>query len=274
LKLRQPNNMMPSNPRLYDRSAEAPSVLSGKAAALRQRDARLQAMKALVGELAHSFNNALAPIAGYTALLGEDAQPGTRPEQYLSKLQASLRKTGGLIESILEATHPERHFLPKAVDVSALLRRGTEAWKKALPETARVSVEVSVVPCTLWLDEGQWTRAIGHLLQNAELALNEGGTVNVRLAERELASRAAAELDLAQTRVYELKVEDNGCGMSPEVLEHACDPLYTTRPRKPLAGLGLTLVHSVVQLQGGRLELESADEGGTTVTLWLPAADS
>ena len=228
-------------------------------------------MKALVGDLAHSFNNSLAPLAGYTTLLAEDMKPGTPNEQYLGKLEASLRKAQGFIETILQATHPERHFLPKRVDLTSLLQQSTDAWMKSLPLSAQVSVQTSVVPCVLWLDEAQWTQAIRHLLQNAQFALTGGGALRLTLEERVLTPAAAAELDLTQTQFYELTVEDTGCGMAPEVLERACEPLYTTRPQAPLTGLGLTLVHGVVQLHGGQLEIESAEQVGTTVRAWLPA---
>jgi signal transduction histidine kinase len=263
--------MLINSPPPCDGSPRADGVLSRKTTALRGRDARLRAMKALVGELAHSFNNSLAPLAGYATLLGEDLKPGTSSELYMSKLQASLRKTEGFIEGILAATHPERHFSPKPVDLTSLLQRSTDEWMKSLPVSAKFSIERSVVPCSLWLDETQWSSAIGHLLRNAQLALARGGVVRLTLEERELTGEQASELDLAKTHVFQLRVNDTGCGMAPEVLERACEPLYTTRAQGPLAGLGLTLVHSVVQLQGGQLEIESAEQAGTTVCLWLPA---
>jgi signal transduction histidine kinase len=86
-----------------------------------------------------------------------------------------------------------------------------------------------------------------------------------------LASEEAAALGLPEGEVYRLIFEDTGCGMDDEVLHRACEPLFTTRPHGPTAGLGLTMVHSVVQLHGGQIAFESPDQDGTRVQIWLPA---
>jgi signal transduction histidine kinase len=264
--------MLPNSQPPCDRLSEAePPVALPRIVALRERDARFKAMKNLVGEIAHTFNNSLAPLAGYTTLLAEDMKPGTPSEQYLGKLEAALRKAESFVETILQATHPERHFLPKRVDLTYLLQQTIDAWMKSLPVSAQISVETRVVPCVLWLDEAQWTQAIQHLLKNAQFALTGGGTLRLTLEERVLTPARAAELDLTQTEVVQLTIEDTGCGMPPEVLERACEPLYTTRPQTPVSGLGLTLVHSIVQLHGGQLEIESTEQTGTTLRAWLPA---
>ncbi len=227
-------------------------------------------MKSLVGELAHSFNNSLAPLAGYAALLGEELRTGTAGAQYVGKLQASLGKAEDFVEAVLAATHPERHFLPRPIDLASLLQQSIDRWMKSLNPSIPIAVETRFVPCTLCLDETQWMHAIRHLLHNAQLALSARGVLRVVLDEVLLTPTVAAELDLHSLAVYRVTVQDNGCGMAPEVLERACEPLYTTRPESRLAGLGLTLVHSVVQLHGGQMEIESAEEAGTTVTVWLP----
>jgi signal transduction histidine kinase len=228
-------------------------------------------MKELVGNLAHSFNNSLAPLTGYVTLLAEEIKPGSSGAQYLSKFEGSVGKAESMIESLVQATHPERTYLPKRTDLSALLQRTTEAWMKSLPASAQVDVQSHVEPCTLCVDEAQWTQVIRHLLRNAQTALADEGTLRLGLHQTTLTAAQAAELGMTDLTVYELVVTDTGGGMSEEVLERACDPLFTTERQAPMAGLGLTLVHSVVQLHGGQLELTSSEGEGTTVRIWIPA---
>ncbi|HEY0824715.1 MAG TPA: ATP-binding protein [Ramlibacter sp.] len=68
----------------------------------------------------------------------------------------------------------------------------------------------------------------------------------------------------------ELAVDDNGCGMSPEVRARAFEPLFTTKPAGRGTGLGLPLCQSVVQAHGGRIALTPLPGGGTRACVWLP----
>src|SRR5207253_1006930 len=71
--------------------------------------------------------------------------------------------------------------------------------------------------------------------------------------------------------VFCLRVRDNGFGMSPEMARRAFEPFFTTRTHVKAPGLGLTIVHGITLFHGGQVELASAEDKGTTVTLWLPA---
>jgi two-component system NtrC family sensor kinase len=68
----------------------------------------------------------------------------------------------------------------------------------------------------------------------------------------------------------ELTLDDNGCGMSPEVAARAFQPLFTTKPAGRGTGLGLPLCRSVVEAHGGRISLDPLPGGGTRATVWLP----
>lgn len=68
----------------------------------------------------------------------------------------------------------------------------------------------------------------------------------------------------------ELRVEDNGCGLSPDVVARAFEPLFTTKPAGRGTGLGLPLCRTVVASHGGRIRLEPLPGGGARATVWLP----
>ena len=239
---------------------------------LNRRDDRLCAMKDLVAQIAHSFNNSLAPMAGYVALLGEELKPATSGAQHLARFESSMRKAQVLVEAILEATHPQRRFFPRPTDFKLLIERTTERWIKALPASARISVETRAVPCILTVDESQWERVLHHLLRNAELALRKGGVIQIELEFLTLSAAECEPLGLAHPEVALLTIRDTGCGMPGDVLRRAYDPLFTVHAHGPTAGLGLTLAHGVVQLHGGQIWIESAEGEGTTVRIWLPRA--
>jgi two-component system sensor histidine kinase HydH len=95
-----------------------------------------------------------------------------------------------------------------------------------------------------------------NLLLNARDAMSAGGTIT-------FAARK-------EGRLIALSIDDTGCGMTPEQQRRAFEPFYTTKPSG--SGLGLAVVRSMIDLYGGRVELQSRPDEGTRFTLWLPAA--
>ena len=238
--------------------------------ALRERDERLEALKSVVGHLAHDFNNYLVPLLGYVTLIREDTPPDSTAGQFSGKLEASARKTEAAIEQILLAARPQRKYLARPGSFSSLVLRTTDAWKAELPPGAHIEISRDAEPFDWTFDESHWTAALRHLLNNARYGLAMGGKLEVMLTLETVPSSRAGALGLACAHVAKLMVRDSGFGMSEAVLRRACEPFFTTRPKGQGAGLGLTAAHSLARLHGGQLVIESAEDAGTTVTLWLP----
>jgi signal transduction histidine kinase len=238
---------------------------------IRSRDRKLAALKELVANFVHDLNNLLVPMAGYSTLLREHLEPGSAGGAYTERMQSAFGKMDTYLNLVLQATHPERRYSPRSTDLALLLNKKLEAWMKGLPAETQITVQIDLVPCRFALDESQWSLLVQHLLSNAQEALDEGGTLRVMLRRRSLAEAQAAGLGINETNVYQLIFEDTGCGMSEEVMEQACDPFFTTKPHGHAVGLGLTLAHSIVQLHGGQISMESTEGLGTRVCLWLPA---
>ncbi|MPT24434.1 MAG: hypothetical protein E2577_16495, partial [Starkeya sp.] len=94
-----------------------------------------------------------------------------------------------------------------------------------------------------------------------------------RVARADLDASAPARLEDMPAGAYAVvTVEDEGCGMTPEVLEKALNPFFSTKPAESGSGLGLATVYGFARQSGGNLLIESAAGCGTRVTLVLPAA--
>jgi signal transduction histidine kinase len=263
------------------RSPNAPASIFGEAERatpicpiLRERDERLESLKALTGHLAHDFNNSLVPLLGYAALIKEELGPDASVFEYASKLETAARKTEGFLSTVLLAVRPHRRFAPKATNLTELVRGTLDQWLASLPPSPAIEAKAELAPCTLRLDENHWRHVLQHLLANARFALAAGGKLLMTLQPMSLSAQRAEELGLRGTSVFELAVQDNGIGMTKNVLRRACEPFFTTRPKGQAAGLGLTIVHSVVQLHGGQMSIESVEAIGTKVVLWIPSLTS
>jgi CheY-like chemotaxis protein/anti-sigma regulatory factor (Ser/Thr protein kinase) len=241
---------------------------------LRERDERLESLKAVVGKLAHDFNNFLVPQFGYLTLLKDELAAGSTSAQYAANMETAGRRTEGYIESILLGMRPHRQFSPSEFSLGSLVASALEQWTAGIPAATAVEVKRQIEECKLVGDEKQWRNVIEHLLSNARYALATGGRLEVELKQEVLDGAEIKRLGLETERVYRLVVRDRGFGMPSEVLQRAFEPFFTTRSQVKAPGLGLTIVHSVVQFHGGQVELESAEEQGTTVTVWVPTVGS
>lgn len=237
---------------------------------LRERDERLDSLKLLVGKLAHDFNNFLAPILGYVALIKEEVGEGVMASKYATTLEQSAHRAEDEIASMLIATQPQRRFQPCVVDLGSLVDRELEAWRLGLGPGAGILVERHLETCETELDPNQWQALVQHLLRNARLALAMGGRLSVRLARVSLTLERVVELGLPSSEGWLLEFSDTGLGMGRDVARRAFEPFFTTRPKNQSIGMGLTLVHSVVRWHGGQVILESREEEGTSVRIWIP----
>jgi CheY-like chemotaxis protein len=111
------------------------------------------------------------------------------------------------------------------------------------------------------IDPHALVQVLMNLSVNARDAMPEGGTLTI-------ATRNVSAEEL------ELSVSDTGCGMSREVLARVFEPFFTTKPTGNGTGLGLPVVHGIVQQAGGRIEIESEVGAGTTFKIRLPIIDA
>ena len=212
-------------------------------------------MGEMASGIAHDFNNLLTVMRGNLELLRE--VPEGERAALLAEVELAARRGGDLVSRLLTTGRPEGRTatmspLAPAMDRFAQLARGT------FPANVNLVVDLKDAPETVAADAAQLELALLNLAVNARDALPAGGTILVR-----------AET-MADRRFVRLTVEDDGEGMSPEVLARATDAYETTKPAGEGTGLGLAMVKGFVEEAGGTLTLESTPGLGTQVEIILP----
>src|SRR5207253_348241 len=116
------------------------------------------------------------------------------------------------------------------------------------------------------IDANQLELAILNLAINARDAMQDGGSIDIKVAQH----RASGDATLKPGDYLKVSVIDNGAGMNAETLKKAIEPFFSTKPLGKGTGLGLSMVHGLTVQLGGTLELSSVVGRGTTATLVLP----
>jgi PAS domain S-box-containing protein len=236
-----------------------------------------ESLGALASGLAHDFNNLLTSILG-NASLARDIVPAdheTRP--MLDGIVTATERSADLVRLLL-ATAGYRSRYSEQLRLDQLLE-----WTLAnqrLPANVSVTKEVAKeAETTPFLgDRRSFETLLWSLISNAAEAYGSAiGQVRVAIRSgrapalaRDARAARFEEGDPGPGECIGIVVEDRGSGMSPEILDRAFDPFFTTR--FPGRGLGLPAVRGIVRAYSGKLLLDTAPGEGTRVEVWLPCS--
>ena len=232
---------------------------------------KMEAVGQLTGGLAHDFNNLLTGISGSLELLAARMAQGRIKEvdHYINAAQGAAKRAAALTHRLL-AFSRQQTLAPKPTDVKRLIT----GMQELIERTTGPAIAVEVVMAGgLWLtlvDPGQLENALLNLCINARDAMPDGGKLTIESGNRWLDERAARQRELPPGQYLSLCVSDNGCGMTPDVVERAFDPFFTTKPLGLGTGLGLSMVYGFARQSDGQVRIYSEVGQGTMVCLYLP----
>jgi PAS domain S-box-containing protein len=234
---------------------------------LRRAD-RMVSVGTLAAGVAHEINNPLAYVCSNLTFLREQLEQDPLPPDALRELREVVAETQDgtdRVRAIVQdlktfARSDEERRGPVSVDqvVDGALRLVRNELQRS---NAKLERALEPVPAVLG-NESRLGQVLVNLLVNALQSFPDSRSEPNRI-------RISARTDENQRVVME--VEDNGVGMSPEVMQRIFDPFFTTKPVGVGTGLGLAICHSIVQSMGGEIEVRSTPGRGTTFMLSLPA---
>ena len=239
-------------------------------AQLRQAQ-KMEAIGTLAGGIAHDFNNILMAIIGH-ADLAKMKLPGDSEVIYnLNQVKSAGERAKRLIQQILAFSRMgEQQRI--ALSITPLIKEALKFLKSTLPTSIEIRDYLEADPGIIEADATQIQQIVMNLCTNAEHAMREeGGTLHVKLIRVEADTQTALQHHELHTGPHvRLTVTDTGCGMEPETLEHIFDPYFTTKEVGEGTGLGLSVVHGIVNTHGGAITVKSAPAKGTTFHVYFP----
>ncbi len=232
-----------------------------------------ESINVLAGGIAHDFNNILFAVLGNISLAERLVEESSPIREYLHAAQeASIRAKELTVKLLNFASGVEP--VKATVSLSELVRDGAELVRS----TSRNNIQCRfLIPDDLWavsMDKEQISQVIVALMQNAEHSMSAGGTITISLANRELVE--GQMVGLYPGKYVEICLADEGQGIEAQYLDKIFDPYFSTKEKSSNkgAGLGLAIVHSIINKHEGKITVESTPGKGTTFTLYLPAQSS
>ncbi|MDP1869266.1 MAG: ATP-binding protein, partial [Bradyrhizobium sp.] len=230
---------------------------------------KMETIGQLTGGVAHDFNNLLMAVMGNLDLLRKRIPDDPRLHRLIDGALQGAERGASLTQRLL-AFARQQDLRAVAVDLRSLIQGMGDLLERSLGPrvTLRLDIPEGLPPARI--DANQLELAILNLAINARDAMEDGGTIDIRVARY----RASGEPALQSGDYLKLSVIDNGKGMTPDILKKAIEPFFSSKPLGKGTGLGLSMVHGLAVQLGGALQLSSTLGKGTTATLLLPVATS
>jgi len=246
-------------------------------AKLAQRQ-RLESLGLLAGGVAHDFHNLLTVIRTNASFIAGSPLSEVQRKD-LGVIAEAERQASSLTSTLLMLGH---HQLPTFVvaDLNEIANRCLRLLERVIPAHIQTTFDPGRGLSAVRIDPHRIEQVVMNLALNARDAMPQGGRLALSTEEVALNEDDQRVHPWARPGRYaRLTVTDDGCGMSPEVVERMFEPFFTTKPQGEGTGLGLAVAWSVVQQHRGLIHCRSEVGIGTTFEIYLPlveeaAADS
>jgi two-component system cell cycle sensor histidine kinase/response regulator CckA len=230
---------------------------------------KMEAMGILAGGIAHDFNNVLGGIIGYTDLALRRADKDTQLKKYLDQVLTASRRATDLVKQILTFSRGDDMEKKEPVQLSIIVKEALKLLRSTLPETIEIISKIEARGCFILANPTQFHQVIMNLCTNAIHAMKEqGGIMEVRLTEETIEDSVYKGIKPGPH--VRLTVSDTGCGIKQELLDKIFDPFFTTKKPGEGTGMGLAVVHGIVEGHQGHISVFSKEGQGTTFSILVP----
>ena|GEM_PF-680744 len=216
---------------------------------------KLSSIGQLAASVAHEIKNPLASIKTLGQLLQEEIPPKDQKREYIDVIVSEVNRLNSVVEQLLKYAKPEESsfkrvkFSEVIAPVLALVHHEAERHRVAI--SAEFADELHV-----YVDAEKIKQVFLNLIFNSLQAIENGGNITIRAFQDPASPWTVC------------RVQDTGAGMPSEIVDHIFDPFFTTKQRG--TGLGLAIVKKIIDLHGGKIEVKSRPNEGSTFNIYLP----
>jgi signal transduction histidine kinase len=228
---------------------------------------KLNTLGALAGGVAHDFNNLIGAILVAAENIEAQIEPGSPLRKGLGIIQQAGGRAKELTAQILDFYRHSENTRP-LLDLTSLTAEVVSLLQTSVPGNVRVQSDVAE-GIRVFGDASQLHQVIMNLGINASQSMQPaGGTLSIRL--RQGVANPRGDTQAYSESCVQLTVEDTGCGMAPQIQAHIFEPFFTTKEVGRGTGLGLSVVHDIIQKHGGAIHVTSTPGQGSSFDIFLP----
>ncbi|MBD3382875.1 MAG: PAS domain S-box protein, partial [candidate division Zixibacteria bacterium] len=234
------------------------------------RAQRLETAGRIAGQVAHDFNNLLGPLTAYPSLIRDEIPADHIATEYVNQIEKSARQMADINQQLLTLGR-RGHYALEPLNLNEIV---LQVIKQLYPLTESIAVDTDLAEDLFNIRGGasQIYRVVANLVSNALDAIKETGGIRIS-TENFYSDRISGRYGQVPKGEYvKLTVTDSGEGIQPELMPKIFDPFFTTKMAEGRrgSGLGLSVVHSVIEDHHGYIDVSSTPGKGTSFFLYFP----
>lgn len=234
---------------------------------------KMDALGTLTGGIAHDFNNLLAIIVGYSELIRSDSSDESNVQECIKQVELAAHRATDLVRQILAFSRQTGNELIP-VRLQSLVKESIKLLRATIPTTIEIIQDIHPQCGVVNADPTQINQIMINLCTNAVHAMDEKGVLEVALQEVDLKPEALIDRPGFSPGPYVcLSVLDTGAGMDKKTIDRIFNPFFTTKDVGKGTGMGLSVVHGLVESHGGFVTVESEPGKGSTFNVFLPVTE-
>lgn len=233
---------------------------------------KLESIGNLAGGIAHEFNNILSIIIGNNELIMEDLPKWSLSRESAEEIRLAGLRARDIVKQLLTFSRQD-HSAKRCIDIKSVVSESLKLIRATTP--ANIEIQNNIAPdCRpVFADETQINQILINLCNNSIDALPvSDGKIEITLCNFDIDERSLNPASpLSPGRYVKLQIRDNGSGMDKTILDRIFEPYFTTKEIGKGSGIGLAVVHGIVENHEGSIVCESSEDNGTVFTILIPA---
>lgn len=233
---------------------------------------KMEAIGNLAGGIAHEFNNILSIIIGNNELVMEDLPEWSLARKSTEEIRIAGLRARDVVKQLLTFSRQD-NTAKKVVNIRSLVHDSMKLIRSSIPANIEIRQALSDDVSPILGNDTQINQIFINLCNNTVDALPDiGGVLEVNLSNETVDEKHAKQYPSLQYGQYiKLVVSDNGIGMDKKTLDRVFEPYFTTKDIGKGTGIGMAVVHGIVERHGGSIIADSHPGQGTTFTIFFPA---
>jgi PAS domain S-box-containing protein len=217
---------------------------------------KFEAIGRLAGGIAHDFNNMLGIIQSHCDLIAGQLSTTNPVYEDILTIQTVTDNAEKLTKQLLQFSKKQT-LKPEQINLNVTVRAMSSMIQRIIPKNIELKLDLEDYLKIIFVDPSQIGQVIMNLILNAIDAMPEGGELTI------------STQNMYQIKSIVLRIQDNGIGMDENTKQHLFEPYFTTKEDNG-TGLGLATSFKIIQESGGRIEVESTLNKGSTFSVYFP----
>lgn len=235
---------------------------------------KMESIGNLAGGIAHEFNNILSIIIGNNELVMEELPEWSLARESTEEIRIAGMRARDVVKQLLTFSRKD-NSVKKVINIKSVVHESMKLIRSSTPSNIEIQQTLRDDVCPVLGNATQINQLLINICNNAVDAMpSMGGILAVDLFNEVVDEKHAKLHPKLKSGPYvKMVIRDNGSGMEKEKLDKIFEPYYTTKEIGKGTGIGLAVVHGIIERHEGLILADSLPGQGTTFTIYLPAHD-